>query len=69
MLLQSTRKSKQILLLRPQVFIYFASHERSYLEIIEVRSPQRLSIRNYRGESSPQSLPCPVRWGQEEFKQ
>ena len=49
MLLQSTRESKQILLLRPQVFIYFASHERSYLEIIEVRPPQRLSIRNYRG--------------------
>ena len=49
MLLQSTRESKQIQLLRPQVFIYFASHERSYLEIIEVRSPKRkLSIRNYR---------------------
>ena len=40
MLLQSTRESKQILLLRPQVFIYFASHERSYLEIIGVRSPK-----------------------------
>ena len=44
MLLQSTRESKQILLLRPQVFIYFASHERSYLEIIEVRPPQAKTV-------------------------
>ena len=40
LLQQSTRESKQIQLLRPQVFIYFASHERSYLEIIGVRSPK-----------------------------